>query len=280
MQLSPLDLDCEVATDRDRLEAIRAVVAGPVEASNISGLFRLLGDPHRLRVLSALIESGELRVSSIASVVDASEQKVSQALRLLRSAGLVTSRREGRSILYRISDPQVRLILGLSREQARSTGGLAPLGFVEVIATAAAKGAEMEVSDHADAVAGMGLVGDRNSYRTGRQVSVQSRSELDVAQERLGSPIRSELTRRNITIDQGELPNEPGSRILMGEVELEVHSEAPPCVVMTEAFGPDAIDALTGLSGVHCLVVSTGEIVLGDPVRLLTTDQSDTEGPL
>ncbi len=268
-------VDCEVPESSDRLETLRGSIPGDVEAAQVSAFFRLLGDPHRVRVLFSLIEAGELNVGSIASVVGASEAKVSQALRLLRSAGLVASRREGRSIFYRVTDSKVRLILDLSSlrgEQIRST-----VGSVELISIAAKKRDPMLSAESVEAVVGMGLVGDRNVYREGRQVSVQTRAELDIAQEQLGRPIRSDLTRRNITLDTGRLPRNPGERLVVGDVELEVHSDAPPCEVMTEAFGEGALEALTGRAGVHCRVISGGTINVGDSLYILEADSGATD---
>ncbi|MEO6651737.1 MAG: metalloregulator ArsR/SmtB family transcription factor [Ilumatobacteraceae bacterium] len=79
-------------------------------------MFRLLGDPTRVRILFALLEAGELCVCEIAAVVDTSDTKVSQAMRLLRGAGVVRNRRAGRNIHYRLDDDHVRLLLELSRE--------------------------------------------------------------------------------------------------------------------------------------------------------------------
>ncbi|NNF63094.1 MAG: metalloregulator ArsR/SmtB family transcription factor [Acidimicrobiia bacterium] len=79
-------------------------------------MFRLLGDPTRVRILFALLEAGELCVCDIAAVVDASETKVSQAMRLLRGSGVVRNRRAGRNVFYRLDDAHVRMVLDLSRE--------------------------------------------------------------------------------------------------------------------------------------------------------------------
>lgn len=64
----------------------------------VADMFRMLGDVTRTRILFALVDAGELRVSAIAAVVDKPETSVSHALRLLRTAGIVKSRRARRSI--------------------------------------------------------------------------------------------------------------------------------------------------------------------------------------
>jgi len=92
------------------------------EASRLAEMFRLLGDPTRVRILYALLEAGELCVCDIASVVDTNETKVSQAMRLMRAAGVVRNRRDGRNIYYRLDDDHVRLLLDVSRHHAAHAG--------------------------------------------------------------------------------------------------------------------------------------------------------------
>lgn len=79
-------------------------------------MFRLLGDPTRVRILFTLLEAGELCVHHIAEAVETTDTKVSQAMRLLRGAGVVRNRRDGRHIYYRLDDDHVRMLLDLSRQ--------------------------------------------------------------------------------------------------------------------------------------------------------------------
>ena len=92
------------------------------DAQDLASLFRLLGDPTRVRILHALLRAEELRVSEIAAAVDATETKVSQALRLLRNAGAVRNRRDGRSIFYRLDDDHIRDLLVVSHEHVSHQG--------------------------------------------------------------------------------------------------------------------------------------------------------------
>lgn len=102
--------------DRKRVAATVDRLVGIDEATDLAEMFRLLGDPTRVRILFALLEAGELCVCDIATVVDTTETKVSQAMRLLRSAGTVRNRRDGRNIYYRLDDDHVRVLLELSRD--------------------------------------------------------------------------------------------------------------------------------------------------------------------
>jgi len=92
------------------------------ESSELAEMFRLLGDPTRVRILLVLAETDELCVHELATAIDASETKVSQALRLLRTAGAVRNRRDGRHIFYRLDDDHVRTLLAVSRDHLRHGG--------------------------------------------------------------------------------------------------------------------------------------------------------------
>ena len=70
-------------------------------------VLRLLADATRLRLL-ALLAEGPQDVTTLAAKVDASRSSVSQHLGRLRWAGLVTARREGRRMIYRLSSDHVR----------------------------------------------------------------------------------------------------------------------------------------------------------------------------
>lgn len=84
-----------------------------------AGLFRLLGDPTRVRLLFALLDGGEQRVGVLAATVGVSESAVSHALRLLRTAKVVTTRRDGPTIHYQLADPHVRQLLEITRVHLR-----------------------------------------------------------------------------------------------------------------------------------------------------------------
>ena len=107
------------AFDPGRVTAARRRLLPHEEAQRLSELFRLLGDPTRVRLLYALAEVGELCVCDLAATVEAPETTVSHALRLLRSAGIVRNRRAGRMIYYSLDDAHVRILLDLSAEHLR-----------------------------------------------------------------------------------------------------------------------------------------------------------------
>lgn len=85
------------------------------EATNF---LKLLGDPTRLKILSAL-NTTELCVCDLSAVVGISESAVSHQLRLLRTGRLVTFRKEGRVVYYRLTDEHVTAMICSALEHAR-----------------------------------------------------------------------------------------------------------------------------------------------------------------
>jgi DNA-binding transcriptional ArsR family regulator len=67
---------------------------------------RALGDPKRLCVLESLAD-GEASVGELATRVSCQVPNMSQHLAVLRSAGLVTTRRDGNTVYYRLVDPKI-----------------------------------------------------------------------------------------------------------------------------------------------------------------------------
>jgi DNA-binding transcriptional ArsR family regulator len=127
MTEKPIGLDgCAVkVVDQARVREARRRLVSREESARLADLFRLLGDVNRTRLLYALADAGELCVCDLAATVEMSETSVSHALRLLRTAGLVAARRDGRMMFYRLEDEHVRLLLDLSREHMRHASGAA-----------------------------------------------------------------------------------------------------------------------------------------------------------
>ena len=73
--------------------------------------FDLLSDPHRLEILLSLHRVPGICVGDLAAALGRSENAVSQALRVLRGQGWVTSSRVGRSVSYRLDDDIVHDLL-------------------------------------------------------------------------------------------------------------------------------------------------------------------------
>jgi MOSC domain-containing protein YiiM len=124
----------------------------------------------------------------------------------------------------------------------------------------------MVAVSHIDAEAGRGIVGDRHHGSRHRHVSVQSRDELAAAADAFGAPVPEGLTRRNLTLDHGAVPTEPGDRLVIGDVVLEVVRRAAPCRVMDTEIGEGARRAMHGRGGAIFRVLTPGTITVGDEV--------------
>jgi rhodanese-related sulfurtransferase/biotin operon repressor len=74
--------------------------------AGLAEIGRALAHEHRLRILELLAQR-ETSVEALAELVGLSIANASQHLRLLRAAGLLTSRRDGKYVLYAMSDPKV-----------------------------------------------------------------------------------------------------------------------------------------------------------------------------
>ena len=94
--LHPVDPD-RVAKARERLLSVE-------DASRLASLLAMMADPVRARILYALDTVSELCVGDLVMVLEASPDAVGYGLRMLRTAGLVTNRRAGRVIYYRLAD--------------------------------------------------------------------------------------------------------------------------------------------------------------------------------
>ena len=117
------------------------------------------------------------------------------------------------------------------------------------------------------AEASKGLVGDRYHGTRHRHVTVQSAESLAEASERLGLTIEPWMTRRNLTLDHGRVPRNPGDRLLIGDdVLLEVVRIAAPCRLLDDVIGQGAARALHLLAGSVCRVLAGGELRLTDRI--------------
>jgi DNA-binding transcriptional ArsR family regulator len=84
--------------------AARAGSLSVDDAGRLAGLLGLLADPVRSRILFSLVAAGELCVGDLALVLEVTEDQVSYAVKMLRLARLVSFRKDGRTVYYRLSD--------------------------------------------------------------------------------------------------------------------------------------------------------------------------------
>src|SRR3954470_19785871 len=88
--------------------------ANPAEADLLAKYFRVLGDRTRLRILE-LVRDGERSVGELAELLGEAQPKVSNHLACLRWCGFVETRREHRTIHYRLANERVSAVIELGR---------------------------------------------------------------------------------------------------------------------------------------------------------------------
>jgi DNA-binding transcriptional ArsR family regulator len=88
------------------IRSMEMVVATDASRARAASIARALADPKRLCVVERLA-SGEQSVSELSREVGCQVPNMSQHLSVLRSAGLVVSRREGSTVFYRLVDDRV-----------------------------------------------------------------------------------------------------------------------------------------------------------------------------
>lgn len=77
---------------------------------DLADLFKVFGDTTRIKILYALME-GDMCVADVAEMVQMSQSAVSHQLRALKAARLVRFRRDGKNVIYSLSDDHVHSIL-------------------------------------------------------------------------------------------------------------------------------------------------------------------------
>ncbi len=117
----PGDGVCEVLyVDEPRVKAVAAQMPDERAVQAAANIFKVLGDPTRVRIILALSRA-ELCVCDLAALLGLSISAVSHQLRLLRSLGLVKYRRQGRLAYYSLDDEHVAGLLQETLGRVRAT---------------------------------------------------------------------------------------------------------------------------------------------------------------
>ncbi len=110
--------------DPGKVAEVRASMPAEGDVEDLAEVFALLGDPGRLRLLTSLLEGGELCGCDLAASTGMSESAVSHALRLLRARRVVSVSRRGRMAYYRLDDQHVRMLLDLGLTHTQHTSAI------------------------------------------------------------------------------------------------------------------------------------------------------------
>ena len=108
------------ASHQDTVDAVRAQLISQPWTEAMAELFKVFGDPGRLRILQALSVQ-ELHVCCLAEALNTSDSAISHQLRILKQARLVRGRREGKRMYYSLDDDHINEILHCGMEHVHET---------------------------------------------------------------------------------------------------------------------------------------------------------------
>ncbi|HJB15319.1 MAG TPA: metalloregulator ArsR/SmtB family transcription factor [Candidatus Blautia excrementipullorum] len=97
------------------LKIVNETMPDELELDSLSELFKVFGDPTRIRILFILFET-EVCVCDLAKALNMTQSAVSHQLRILKQSRLVKNRRDGKSVFYSLADDHVRTIIAQGRE--------------------------------------------------------------------------------------------------------------------------------------------------------------------
>jgi DNA-binding transcriptional ArsR family regulator len=107
---------CQVSViNEKKVKAVKNKMLGETEFSDLSEIFKALGDPTRMKILYALSKN-ELCVCDIASVLNMSVSAVSHQLRILRNLKIVKNRKEGKIVHYSLADEHILQLIKMGYE--------------------------------------------------------------------------------------------------------------------------------------------------------------------
>jgi len=114
------DLDrCEVhSINEDMVRQAQAQLLDGLTATRLAEFFNALGDPTRVRIISAL-SAGELCVCDLAATLGMSQSAISHQLRLLRQLRLVKRRKAGQMAYYTLDDEHVSTLFHEGMDHVR-----------------------------------------------------------------------------------------------------------------------------------------------------------------
>jgi ArsR family transcriptional regulator len=118
-RLAMIDELCDVQViHEDAVHAALRERTDPEAMTLLADTFQILANPIRLQIVEALAKR-ELCVCDVAAVVGASQSAISHHLRLLRQMRIVSYRKEGRIVYYRLTDDHIREMCSIGLEHVR-----------------------------------------------------------------------------------------------------------------------------------------------------------------
>ena len=101
-----------------KVERVQKLLPDDQNIGQLSETFKVLSDPTRLKIVLALANE-EMCVCDLGALIDVSVSAISHQLRLLRSIRLVSYRKQGKMVYYRLDDDHVEKLIQEARKHAR-----------------------------------------------------------------------------------------------------------------------------------------------------------------
>ncbi|MFO7660006.1 MAG: metalloregulator ArsR/SmtB family transcription factor [Candidatus Cloacimonadaceae bacterium] len=103
---------------QEKIDAIIKAMPNQSQIEGLSELFKILGDPSRLRIIHILMHQ-ELCVADLSALLKMQQPAVSQQLKLLRLSRLVKYRKDGKTVYYNLDDEHVSELFKIALEHLR-----------------------------------------------------------------------------------------------------------------------------------------------------------------
>jgi len=141
-------------------------------------------------------------------------------------------------------------------------------GRLKAIGRHAVRGGQMETVETASVSVEDGVAGNVRTSRR-RKVTVMAAEDWAAACAELDADLPWTLRRANFLVEGLNLPREPGARLRIGSVVLEVTGETDPCAVMdAQHTGLKAALTPDWRGGMSCMVVEAGQVAVGDTAAI------------
>lgn len=123
MEKKELVCDCNIIHEEAVLTALKNKPS-LCELDNLSILFKILGDPTRIKIIWVL-KNTEMCVCDIANVLNMTKSSISHQLSILRENGIVKYRKSGKEVYYTLDDEHINKLydIGLEHIDHRINGG-------------------------------------------------------------------------------------------------------------------------------------------------------------
>ena len=111
----------ECCVNQDHVDQVLRELVPEDDLVDMSDIFKILGDPSRLRIVAAL-RIRELCVGDLAGLMEISLSGVSHQLRFLKKSRIVKTRRDGKMIYYSLDDEHIGALLDIALAHVRDEG--------------------------------------------------------------------------------------------------------------------------------------------------------------